>query len=333
MTTRIHEAPPPLAQNMSQDDEEEEEEDYYNHHNNGEYDPHAALVDNVRAANSQSHREALAYLLRYETMVRQQEAEDMATLAHVRPCIARLQELVTGGVNNKPTSTTESSSATHHHLDNDALMEESVSFAQLRAALETMESSPRIEFMSTDRQLIMVLRMLTAKTTEMDEVTTLTWAEFVQCYKTCIGGMLTLQHLPPSHPARSRARDRTLSMLSLFEPPSTKLFTDDEDHHNDNGQQLQTPTFDSRALTSPSRRAGLTVPSPGARRARRVIRLLLLTVVVLLVILAVVVLDPELLNDEEHQPLHAPSASVRPLLPRSVLTTTPPSPTAKTSTS
>lgn len=43
-------------------------------------DPHAALVDHVRSDNH-NNREALAYLLRYETMVRQQEAEDMATLA------------------------------------------------------------------------------------------------------------------------------------------------------------------------------------------------------------------------------------------------------------
>ncbi len=61
-----------------------------NQHHPHQYsaDPHAALVDQVRSNNNNSNsnnREALAYLLRYETMVRQQEAEDMATIDHMRP--------------------------------------------------------------------------------------------------------------------------------------------------------------------------------------------------------------------------------------------------------
>lgn len=62
--------PPSPNQSVDVFDDEEEEDK----------DPHAALVDHVRSDNH-SNREALAYLLRYETMVRQQEAEDMATLA------------------------------------------------------------------------------------------------------------------------------------------------------------------------------------------------------------------------------------------------------------
>lgn len=66
-------APPNLYRSVEayDDDDDDDYEDK---------DPHAALVDHVRADN-RNNREALAYLLRYETMVRQQEAEDMATLA------------------------------------------------------------------------------------------------------------------------------------------------------------------------------------------------------------------------------------------------------------
>ena len=51
------------------------------------------LVESVdEDDDDEQKQQALAYLLRYETMVRQQEAEDMATLAHIRPCLQRLEE-------------------------------------------------------------------------------------------------------------------------------------------------------------------------------------------------------------------------------------------------
>jgi hypothetical protein len=241
---------------------------FQHHHNSA--DPHAALVDQVRSnnngnannSNSNNNREALAYLLRYETMVRQQEAEDMATIDHTRPCVERLQELAGMHMNS---SGKHSNSSTFQQAE-DVLTQE-ISYAQLKTALEQLEQShleqqqvvkggdeaatATREFMTTDRQLMMVLRLLTKSvpattdtdtdsassntSSEEDQDTnnnkynisnlTITWAEFLQCYKTCIVGMMTLQHLPASNSAnsqvRARTRDRTLSMLSLFEPPTT----------------------------------------------------------------------------------------------------------------
>jgi hypothetical protein len=221
----------------------------------------------------------IAYLIRYETMVRQQEAEDMAVWAHVGPCMVRLMELI-HSMEQHP----------HDHMPSHApsvvpphvvLLQEEVSFVQLKLALQALEAlspppspgrleiqhdtTPKaaavVECMTTDRQLMMILRLLTQKvvldtdTSSSTSTTTpmigLTWAEFVQCYKICIIGMITLQHLPiPSQSqsssssvttatsvVRTRARDRTLAMLSLFEFPSTQLFHQllplPSEHHDD----------------------------------------------------------------------------------------------------
>jgi hypothetical protein len=277
----LHPLQPPLVQSVTEDEYDDDSPTKYGyddheddvdkqvnqqhlpHHYSA--DPHAALVDQVRSnngnnnnSNSNNNREALAYLLRYETMVRQQEAEDMATIDHMRPCVERLQELA--GMNiNMNSSGKQSHSSSSFQQAEDVLTQE-ISYGQLKTALEQLEQSQQVEseeaatitseFMTTDRQLMMVLRLMTksvpattcdsdtdsSDSSEEDQDTnnnkynnisnlTITWAEFLQCYKTCIVGMLTLQHLPASNSAnsqvRARTRDRTLSMLSLFEPPVT----------------------------------------------------------------------------------------------------------------
>jgi hypothetical protein len=201
-------------------DEEEDDETA-----SDQVDPHAALVDEVRQGGG-SQREGMAYLLRYETMVRQQEAEDMATFEHVRPCIERIKELALGiSINNSNSFGQRGPTLA---LDT-AILGQEVSFLDLQKALQGLESQTGIEFFSTDRQLMMVLRLLASKVHEVESPETLkiTWAEFLQCYKTCIAGMMTLQHLPDASTTRSRARDRTLTMLSLFEPSSTKILQDE----------------------------------------------------------------------------------------------------------
>jgi len=189
---------------------------------------------------------ALSYLLKYESMIRQQEAEEMATLAHLKPCVDRLLELVgtaAGTTRSAATSTTNS----------DRWLQEAVCADELETALRRLDGSSAskkngTEFMQTDRQLMTVLRLLTCKVSnnDVDEEgdddgatshsastasssssasTTITWSEFVQCYKVCVDGMMTLQHLPNPSPERSRARDRTLEMMRLFHPASSSTPT------------------------------------------------------------------------------------------------------------
>ena len=158
-------------------------------------------------------RQAIAYLLRYETMVRQQEAEDMATMAHVKPLLMRLEALSSAPLERSMTVPD---------------MQRGVTYIQLQQALDQMmeHQQKSTEFMTTDRQFMMVLKTLTNKPS-MDHDEVLTYAEIVQCYKGVVAGMQTLQHLQGCA-ARSRARDRTLSVLSLFESPSTKLLDEGE---------------------------------------------------------------------------------------------------------
>ena len=268
--TSVHKQPALVASTTEDDDED------------NMVGGHERLVDEVRA-NRGANREALAYLLRYETMVRQQEAEDMATLAHIRPCVERLEALV--GAQPQQPKGVDSSDA--------ALLTREISFQSLKRALEVLEEEcdPTSEFMTTDRQLMMVLRLLTQKTgangDEADEDVFIAWAEFFQAYKVCIVGMLTLQHLPASSAIRRRARDRTLAMLSLFEAPSSELFRSEE-----------IEALDSAPLTRETYRAVSTTyeeaPGKKGKRRSRTLRFLL-AMVALAAFLGIIVVtrDPQ----------------------------------------
>jgi hypothetical protein len=167
-----------------------------------------SATDDDDNSSASGHDKAVEYLLRYETMVRQQEAEDMATLAHIRPILKRLQKL----------SGEESSYG-------EDIMAREITFYQLEKARAALEQDSS-EAMTTDRQLMLVLRTLTKKSPETQDEC-ISFAEFYQCYKTVVTGMQTLQYVPSASLVRSRTKDRTLSILSLFESPSTKLFTGD----------------------------------------------------------------------------------------------------------
>ena len=173
----------------------------------------------VKDSSSNDNNLARAYLFRYETMARQQQAEDMATLAHLTPCICRLMELLGMEVNLE-------------EFNEASFLFTEVSFEQLRLAFDILRQQQPREPMTTDRQLMMVFDMLTQKVDlkqpeQNASSPFVTWAEIVQCYKICVSGMVTLQHLQQHPTHRARARDRTLAMLSLFEPPSTQLFHED----------------------------------------------------------------------------------------------------------
>lgn len=168
------------------------------------HDDDDSVVSNSRDVRNVD-RKAIAYLLRYETMVRQQEAEHMASLAHIRPLLDVFAD-------DEMFGTTETM---------DADLKQEISYQQLKQALSEIEDSLSNCYIQTDRQLMMVLKTLTQKAADPN-CANLTWAEFLQCYKTVISGMQTLQYVDsPLH--RSRIKDRTLSMISLFEPPATQL--------------------------------------------------------------------------------------------------------------
>ena len=205
---------PRLVASVTEDDDEDELGETYPSQRRNH------LIHQVRSgSDTHKNRQALAYLLRYETMVRQQEAQDMATLAHLRPCMERIQVLA--GI--------KASQWSDDHRSSDLLLQQHMSLGQLAKAYHRIQDSKNQdtpEFMRSDRQLMMVLQVLTENLQEQDKTVQLSWAEFAQAYKLCVAGMETLQHLPLDEDltARNRARNRTLSMLTLFEAGATRLF-------------------------------------------------------------------------------------------------------------
>jgi hypothetical protein len=152
-----------------------------------------------------------SYLLNYDNMVRQQEKEHDATLSHMHPLLNRLQVLV----NVKRLI--------YNDIENDDMLRE-FTYAELSTVLKVLEEDPSQEFMTTDRQLLLVLRMLTQAVKIQDQEERITWIEIIQCYKTCIVGMQALEHI--SEPARTRVRERSLSMMTLFQPAFKEVVRD-----------------------------------------------------------------------------------------------------------
>jgi hypothetical protein len=195
---------------------------------------------------------ALEFLLRYETMVRQQEAENMSVVSHLKPCLERLQELVFKEGQDLPSSNSEVVRTNGKETSSDAITDDlkrTISYSDLRKGLDILDrkvqerkvlSGPGNdttscvvpEFMLTDRQFMMVLRILTSSVShELSDDSLITWAEIIQCYKICISGMVALEHLTLSPERkqmttvednhqetghRQRVRDRTLTVLSFF---------------------------------------------------------------------------------------------------------------------
>jgi hypothetical protein len=235
-------------------------------------DGHDALIHHLREGGE--NREALAFLLRYETMVRQQQAEDMATLDYLRPCIDRLEELA--GVNTKKKPSDKKASLSWSVADSTLLTRE-ISFSALKTAVDLLEEKTALtEHMLADRQLMMVLKLLTRKVTspgdpafDKNEEAFITWAEIFQAYKTCIAGMFTLQHLPYDHFVRIRTRERTMTLLSLFEGTSCKVFAQ------------TSPAVDSSPLTHENKRPGAFkhTSSPRSNKMSVFVRMVLMLAV------------------------------------------------------
>lgn len=234
-----------------------------------------------------SDRAALAYLLRYEHMVRQQELEEEATVAHLRPLFERIRILggeedtaradVSGGLVGSPLSYDaltgqDPNSSREEGVGGEEEEEEVLSFRSMQRALAILqrqgeyEGTDQQEVMGTDEQLMLVLQKLVdtfddytlseasdrLETTAADPASTsaemdaderqrkrrelsLTFPEFLHCYRTVILGMQTLQQLPgrpttdrgegegstPAPPPsyqRTRTQDRTMAMIRAFGP-------------------------------------------------------------------------------------------------------------------
>jgi hypothetical protein len=186
--------------------------------------------------NGESNRlEVASFLLQYETMISQQEAEEAFTFQYILPLLDRLHSLgnEVKEFGEKACNTSFPNTRDAHHND---LWKRSFTYGHLKWALDFLEAGEQDTLqsescMGQDKQLMLILRMLTQKHSvsmaeESAEEVSITWAEIVHCYRVCILGMLTLKHLPKPSAVRSRAKNRILAQLSLFEMPTRALLNE-----------------------------------------------------------------------------------------------------------
>eukprot|EP00560_Eucampia_antarctica_P003238 CAMPEP_0197840946 /NCGR_PEP_ID=MMETSP1437-20131217/45895_1 /TAXON_ID=49252 ORGANISM="Eucampia antarctica, Strain CCMP1452" /NCGR_SAMPLE_ID=MMETSP1437 /ASSEMBLY_ACC=CAM_ASM_001096 /LENGTH=274 /DNA_ID=CAMNT_0043450627 /DNA_START=68 /DNA_END=891 /DNA_ORIENTATION=+ len=145
------------------------------------------IVDVVENEMTLEERSILAYLLRYEVMVKSQEAEDMAVREHLLPIFEKLSSGKSW-----------------------------LSFSEMHRWGKILEkSTPEENYVVTDSQLAMILE--TFGSPGVEEGWTLT--AFTFCYKFIILGMQTLQHLSrQDETVRQRFKETFFQMLHQYHP-------------------------------------------------------------------------------------------------------------------
>jgi len=188
------------------------------------------LEFNIAAAdNDDEHgnRAKVEYLIRYEQMIRQQDAEVMSTVAHLRPLFDKLCQLSGSNSNAAPYNERLSSESLKYSYtvlrppsQGGATIEHQepmkcLTFADMERALQIIQQDynndniiiDAVELLKTDEQLLMVLRELVQCTSAHGSsertraergilLDGLTFPEFLQCYRIVVGGMQTLEILP-----------------------------------------------------------------------------------------------------------------------------------------
>jgi hypothetical protein len=178
-----------------------------------------------------------SYLIRYQHMMAQQEREQMVTLAHLQPLLELLEGLALANHHHHrhhegpPSFLGKNGNHNIGLYDSRHPFVREISYAALQKALAVIEETDGCyDIIKTDRQFMMVLRMLCEEeqfshnknldSSNKHPPTQISWGEFIQCYRLCVLGMQTLETIPPATMTRTRIKERTLKMLSLFRPNS-----------------------------------------------------------------------------------------------------------------
>jgi hypothetical protein len=203
-------------------------------------------MDQSLSYASENEQFAFSFLARYGEMIHAQEAEDQATISHVRPIFHTIQRLGGGATDQrqsghgnqasmiKETSFTANADDTYmqgtsrHGVVNDSIVSTpppssvatSISYDD-KLAFETMrrfkdapvilgiEDSKDYEVLKTDQQLCLVLKtMVESSDYRHHPDAGITFAEFVHVYKIAVSGMQALQMLPTQGRNKSSDSDR-----------------------------------------------------------------------------------------------------------------------------
>jgi hypothetical protein len=182
--------------------------------------------------------DAESFLVRYERMIKEQETEKMVTFSHLQPILELLDNLTKDGHgrdrNSSQDQYTDNRATDVNGIDS---FSKEFSYDDLQLALSIIDdvaNASVYRVVKTDEQFMMVLRLLcetgwNASDTSGDssqqdtQQMRISWAEILQCYRCCIVGMQTLEILSSPSPARARAKERTLRILSTFQPVSASF--------------------------------------------------------------------------------------------------------------
>lgn len=161
-----------------------------------------------------------SYLIRYEHMMEEQEMEQISTLSHVQYLLELSEDLLLDGKDEAYRNHTSRS-------ENNNLLKE-FTFVDLKRVQEKIEHSNEFDIIKTDKQFLMVLEILceekdnsTAVVNSEEKQDKISWAEIIQCYRTCVVGMQTLEIIGSHGTIRKRAKERTLAVLSLYRKSSS----------------------------------------------------------------------------------------------------------------
>ena len=189
-----------------------------------EDDRHAApnpILTNMQKKNQTSTE---SFLQNYGTMMKQQETEYTVTLSYLRPLLRNLELLAWMETSERGPG--QMITIYGNDDDDEKCLSRELTYAELRRALEKLEKNSSYEYMTADSQFMLALRTLTSNDQLVDGVNwnpseeSITWAEFVQCYRVCIVGMQALEKIPQPKDTRARARDRSLLMMRHFQQGS-----------------------------------------------------------------------------------------------------------------
>lgn len=183
-----------------------------------------------------------SYLIGYERMVMEQDREKMVTWSHLQPILELLDGLVQPGQGylRSDYGRKGNHSLPNQHVENhptneytgSRVLSKEYSYENLQRALSIIDdddSALDFRLVKTDEQFMMVLRLLCEAPwnpkygphnpiQNQHKNTKISWAEILQCYRLCIVGMQTLESLETPSLIRARAKERTLRILSMFQP-------------------------------------------------------------------------------------------------------------------
>ena len=205
------------------------------------------------------NQERESYLIRYEQMIMEQEKEQNTAFSHVESLLGLLEDVL-------PIRRIKNSDGT---LIKEVFVED------LKQAYRKIKCSKDFEMIKSDKQFMMVLDIICEETewssdkvgsiaeaeqyhvadirSKRNEYYMISWPEIIQCYRICVIGMQTLQMIGSESTIRERAKERTLSILSLYKksfyPKSTPSAPDVTNTNIYNESIMKNEDLDKRKLT------------------------------------------------------------------------------------